>query len=193
MQVLADGGYGWAELNFCGQLSGTQRYWCNDPETSPNRCAGLMYAWPDALGGVAANVGAALGITTGTIGVTSTTSTFAVSATSSGTTSNRPTQSATSLPVSNTSLLPLAVGLGVGVPLCILALGVLIYLFRRGGRRNQNRDTRISNTASQPGELSTDSGKSTWIQSHELAGKQEGDGNAAAELPEQRYSNGRSH
>jgi hypothetical protein len=152
-----------------------------------------MYAWPDALGGVAANVGPALEITTGTISATSTSSTFAVIATSSGTTLNTPTQSVTSLPSSNTSSLLLAVAVGVGVLLGILALGVLAYLFRRGGRRNQNRDTRISDTAPQPGELSTDSGSSTWIQSHEVAAKQEVDGNAVSELPEHRYSNGRSH
>jgi hypothetical protein len=152
-----------------------------------------MYAWPDALGGVAANVGPALEITTGTISATRTTSTFAVTATSSSTTSNTPTQSATSLPASNTSSLLLAVGVGVGVPLGILVLGILVYLFRKGGRRNQNGDARISDIAPQPGELSTDSGSSTWIPCHEMATKQGIHRNAVSELPEHQYSDGRSY
>ncbi|CZR61360.1 uncharacterized protein PAC_11256 [Phialocephala subalpina] len=186
-----NGGYGWAELNFCGQLGGTQRYWCDDPETSPNRCAGLMYAWPEALGGVAANVGPALEVTTGTVSPTVSPTTTSTP-TSSGTPSGTTTQSTSSLPAMNDSKLPLAIGAGVGIPLGILVLGVLAFIFMKA-RTNKKRGTRIDDIALRPGWTSSEIKPNIWVQPHEVAAEQEVAGNSVSELPEHRYHDGRDN
>jgi hypothetical protein len=187
--ACVDGGWGWAELNFCGQLGGNQRFWCDDPITSPNRCAGILYAWPEALGGVAASVGPVLFSETSTLGA-STTFTPTSGSTSTTSPTSSPTTSALTSPSSD-STLSTAIGAGVGVPLGALALGVLVYLFTVERRKRRAGDK--SMTLQSCG-YSEESKQGMWNHPpQEVAAEQGIGGNLIAELPERTLWVGRSH
>ncbi|KAI9863697.1 MAG: hypothetical protein M1813_003720 [Trichoglossum hirsutum] len=189
-QCLActDGGVGWADLNFCGQLSGTQRYWCSDPDTSPNRCAGDLYAWPKALGNPSVSVGPVLVPEPSTLG-TSTKVTPSSGPTSavSPSTSVPPNTSVSPTPPSRDSSLSVAIGVAVGVPLGVLALGIFGYLFIRERRKTMVRDMKETmagdmSMAPQPGGYPVESVPEVRIQPPEVASEQEVGGSPILEL-----------
>ncbi len=50
--ISIDHGWGWADLGFCDQLSGNERWWCsNAPKDASPHCQSPLYAWPAPLGG----------------------------------------------------------------------------------------------------------------------------------------------